>query len=339
MLRKPSLAFVVGTLAACASVDDPVASDHGELIEKDSPARPDSLILPGAFFPESIAIAKDGALFTGNPTNGEIVTFAAGSNEAKSFVAAGVNTGTFGMKVDDARGVLWACDVDLTPAATPSHLRAFRLEDGTMERSIEVPTGGACADIAIGPSGVLYVTDIFRSTVMRLQPDATTFEADWCTSPLFAGSDPNNPLKLGGIDFVLKNGDEALFVDKRDSGDLFRIPIVNGACGAPLKLKLDRPLPLNDGIRAIDFDNVLVTINAKTPEALAAPGPIPGALVNVRVKGTTGKVDVIDDTLDQPTGVVIEGKWAWVSEGQILRLSGIDKTAPRLPFKLRRVRL
>ncbi|HEU4534817.1 MAG TPA: hypothetical protein VFS00_11890, partial [Polyangiaceae bacterium] len=225
----------------------------------------------------------------------------------------------------------------------PSHLRAFRLSDGAMAASFEVPPGGACADIAVAKDGTLYVTDAFRSTIMRLPPNATALEASWCTSPLFAGNDPQNPVKVGGLDVVQRHGRRALFVDKRDTGNLFRIAIVDGPngeqCAPPVDLQLDAPLPFNDGLRALDFDTVLVTVNAKTPEAVAAGGPIPGALLRVDVSGGRGHVSVVDDTLDQPTGVVIDGKDAWVSEGQILRLIGVDATPPNLPFKLRRVSL
>lgn len=329
------VALLGGGIFGCTPSDDPGRVRSGTEEQVKTPTTVD---LPGAFFPESIALSTGGTLYTGNPSNGEIDLVATSTGTVGVFVPAGVNKGSFGLKFDDARQVLWVCDVDLVGGA-PSNLRAFRATDGQLDKSFELPAGGGCADITIGAGGVLYVTDIFRSTIMRLEPNAPALEADWCTSPLFAGSDPANPLKVGGIDAVSKDGHERLFVDKRDSGDLFTIEVDGGACKPPVKLAVDKPLPFNDGIRAVDFDTVLVTVNATTLDAVATGGPITGALLSVKVDGERGRVTVVRDSLDQPTSVVIDQGAAWVSEGQILRFAGIDRTPPNLPFKLRRVPL
>ena len=61
---------------------------------------PSELELPGAFFPESITAAPNGALFVSSLVTGEIVRFAPGSHMAETFVAEDVNVGTAGVMAD-----------------------------------------------------------------------------------------------------------------------------------------------------------------------------------------------------------------------------------------------
>ncbi|HTE45385.1 MAG TPA: hypothetical protein VK636_09100 [Gemmatimonadaceae bacterium] len=297
--------------------------------------------LPGTYFPESINSAPDGTLFTGNPTTGEIVKFAPYSSQAVTFVPPGITKGSFGMAVDAVRRFLWVCDVDTTPAATGSSLKAFRLADGGLAHSYPLPTGGGCADIAIGRDLTLYVTDTYLGTIMRLRSPDAQLEASWCTDPRFSThTDPKDPLVLNGIAYASDGFREYLFSNKRDSGEIFRVRIdVQGQCTDATKIALDAPLVFSDGIRALDKDTLLVAVNASSAAAVAAGGPILGSLLRATLHGDAGHVEVIDDQLDQPTSLAIVGRDAWVSEGQILRLTGVDLTPPTLPFKIRRIHL
>src|SRR4051794_40605618 len=128
---------------------------------------PSVLSLPGlAFFPESITAAPGGALFVSSLVTGEIVRFAPGSSEPKTFVADDVNVGTAGVMVDPKRNVLWACAVDLS-SQTESQLRAFDLQTGTLVASYLMPKGAVCGDIALARRDV-YVTDTLGGRILRL---------------------------------------------------------------------------------------------------------------------------------------------------------------------------
>jgi hypothetical protein len=332
-------------LTACSTPEADTASAADDLSEGalGRPPCPESLDLPGAFFPESIAVSAKGAFFAGNPNDGTIVTFDPGSTAARTFVPAGVNKGSFGLLVDDKRKVLWACDNDLSTSPTVSSLKGFDLSSGELVATHSLPPGSGCADMSLAGDGTMYLTDTFRATIMRLRPNQP-IEPSWCTNALFTAPDPSNPVVINGIAYVKKGGQEFLYTNKRDTGVLFRVPIEpapGGAknCGQPVAIELDAPIPFSDGLRLRDKDSILLTLNAASPEAVAAGGPIPGALVQIDVKGDAGHVTFVSDTLDQPSSVVLFGKDAWVSEGQILRLIGVDTSPVNLPFELRRVAL
>ena len=155
---------------------------------------PTALSLPGdAFFPESVAVAPNGALFVSSLVTGEIVRFRAGSAKPRTFVAADVNVGTAGVMVDPDRHVLWACAVDLS-FQTPSELRAFDLRTGALEASYEMPVGGLCADIALA-RGDVYVTDTGGGRIVRLagidrESAGGGALAVWSADPKLAGGGP-----------------------------------------------------------------------------------------------------------------------------------------------------
>lgn len=352
LARSATLFLASAALTAVACSEDPSGPDLGGGGKGDEPgpaadAEPGdvraTIALPGTFFPESVTAAPDGTLFTGNPTNGEIVRVRPGSDTAEVFVAAGVNKGSFGMAVDEATGVLWVCDVDLSPAQAGSNLKSFRLTDGGLEAAHPLPAGGGCADITIDREGTLYVTDTFRDVIMRLVPGGA-LEASWCADPAFVGGDdPQNPLTINGITHIQQGEHTALFTNRRDTGTLYRVMVVTGveaaSCGAAVPLTLDLPLILSDGIRAIDADTLLVAVNV-TPVSLATTDvPLVGAILQIDLTGDSGTGRMIADQLDQPTSIALVGDDAWIAEGQILRLIGVDDTGLNLPFVLRRLPL
>jgi hypothetical protein len=66
--------------------------------------------LPGpAFYPEGIAAASDGALYVGSIGTGAIGRFAPGAIDSEPFLASRAAFGVYGMAVDEANNLLWAC--------------------------------------------------------------------------------------------------------------------------------------------------------------------------------------------------------------------------------------
>jgi sugar lactone lactonase YvrE len=98
-----------------------------------------------------------------------------------------------GVRVDTARGVLWATTsgVPQAPGFVPrdsalASLLRIRISDGAIERRWTIPAvaaGHALGDLAVGPRGDVFVTDSYDPVVYRLRPGADTLES--FRSPLF----------------------------------------------------------------------------------------------------------------------------------------------------------
>jgi sugar lactone lactonase YvrE len=89
--------------------------------------------------------------------------------------------GGLGVKVDARRRLLWVISTT-TPEMRGwkagddrSMLAAYDLRDGRLVRRIDA-TPAMLNDLALLEDGSLFATDMGRSNVMRLAPDATTFE-------------------------------------------------------------------------------------------------------------------------------------------------------------------
>jgi len=285
-------------------------------------ARPATLALPGAYFPESITASREGALYVSSITSGEIVRFASPWAPAEVFVPAGVNLGTAGVAFDDARQVLWACAVDLT-FATPTALRAFSASDGSLVASYTVPDGGVCADIAFA-RGDVYITDTLLGLLFKLTTPAPCEAgggtlALWSADPAFRDA---GFLQINGIAF---DGARTLYTTNYSSGRLLRVTIQPGGSAGPAEvIQTSRALATLDGIRitAPFARSLFVTENT-------------GALSRIDISGNTAQVTTLG-TFDQPTSLVRVGRDLWVTEGQDLRLQGVDPTPVNLPFVVRR---
>lgn len=286
--------------------------------------QPATLQLPGTnFFPESIASSQTGTLYVASITTGEIVRSPRATRTVETFVPVGVNVGTAGVTFDDERRVLWACAVDLT-FATPTFLRAFAAADGALLASYEIPNGGVCADIVLANDDV-YITDTLLGLIFKL----TTPSCDqatggtlslWSADPAFRGE---GFLQINGIAF---DGDRTFYTTNYSTGDLLRVRIArNGTAEPATRITTPRVLSNPDGIRiaAPGTASLLVTENA-------------GALSRIDIRGTRSTITTLG-TFDQPTSVVRSGRDLWVTEGQVLRLQGVDPSPLNLPFSVRRL--
>jgi len=106
---------------------------------------------------------------------------------------SGVVGAMFGVRVDSVRGTLWATTsaaaqmVNYGPAdSTIAALLRIRISDGTIERRWNIPRtpqGHTLGDLAIGPSGDVFVTDSNEPVLYWLRSGADTLES--IRSPLF----------------------------------------------------------------------------------------------------------------------------------------------------------
>ncbi|GIJ48966.1 hypothetical protein Val02_58520 [Virgisporangium aliadipatigenens] len=323
MIKRFSAALTVLCAAfAVSAVAAPAAS-----AETRAP-RPDTLTIPGDnYYPESISAAAGGDLYVGSIVTGAVVRFRPGVWTSEEFLPAGTNIGTAGVLVDDARKVLWTCNIDLS-FQTPTSLRAFSLATGERVAEYVFPDRGVCADLAL-VGGAVFATDTTDPTaspalpgrILRLTTPSGTSAKNgtlsvWSADPLLTGGQAG--LQINGIAY---DGRGTVFVTNYSSGKLVKVRLsADGSAGAAAVIPLDRAFVNPDGIRMLDAYRLLVTEN-------------PGRLSTVDVR--TGVSTVVSDTVDQPTSVVRVGRDLWVAEGQVLRLQRGE--APRIPFTVRRV--
>jgi hypothetical protein len=224
------------------------------------------IALPGDdFYPEGIATdPESGDLYVASVYTGEIVKIASGSSTAERFVApapATLERGGFGLRVDNARGLLWACDSNLgaSPALPGGTLVGLDLDDASVVVRHELPAGSICNDIAIDASGGLYVTETGAGGVYHIDADdaLTPDSAElWLSVPEIA---PPMPGALGANGIALTGG--RMFIANTSAGTLVRVDpgaadpassvsvvsLTEGASSAALVLSgPDGVLPLSD---------------------------------------------------------------------------------------------
>jgi sugar lactone lactonase YvrE len=138
--------------------------------------------------PEGIAVdPATSTFYVGSIRKRTILAIGRGG-KARTFVPAGRDgiSGVLGLKVDAARGVLWAASwaSDGMEGYTKAdegraELTAFALADGSKRRRIAFSAGAGphlLNDIAIAPDGTLYVTDSIAGAVWRVPADRDVFE-------------------------------------------------------------------------------------------------------------------------------------------------------------------
>jgi sugar lactone lactonase YvrE len=302
MSIKPVLAALL-LFTACSGDDD-------------AAPQPDTLALPGmAYYPESLHADDAGTLYVGSLATGQLVAYDDGATLPRTIVAGGGAsgiTGLTGVHVHD--GDLWVCSVDTTFQRPTAIVRLS--VSGAVVATYPLAATQFCNDLEFDAGGTLYATDSFSGTILRLRPGASALES-WVTDPRFV------PASAGafGLDGIAIAGG-AIYVDKLDSGELFRIDAATGAI-TTIAVTLAGP----DGLRALD-DHTLLVVEGGA-----------GQLTRLALSGDIATATVVRTGLDQPTAVTVARGSAWVAEGQLGRLFAMPAQTPNLPFAVQRVDL
>lgn len=284
--------------------------------------------LPDGFFPESLAMAKDGSLFAGSATLSSIVRVAPGAVMAVPFVPAGSGgmMSVQGLLVDDASGRLFACSADLgvaKTAKTSSALLAFDLADGRLRGRWTLPGGGFCNDIARGPDRHLYISDTASSRVLKFDVTSSRLSV-WTSHPALGGAQFNG----NGIAFDGRN----LYLSTFSDGRLVRVPMQkNGRAGTPLALALPRPLAGADALRTIAPGRLLAFEND------IAGGN--GRLTLIDIADGEPRLSTFAEGLAEPVSGVTGKDKVIVLESQFRKLFGAQKGVAPAPFALRTIAL
>ena len=279
---------------------------------------------PVRFFPEGVALDRDGNFYLGSMYLGVIYKANAESEDAVPFIHAGSNdlVSVLGMYAEDGDGsdanpgTLWVCSSDAGNSSrsgtAPVALKAFNLKTGAPTGSWawpaptpadpDAPTGihGFCNDITLDAEGNVYATDSWYPRILRLAKAGRTSATpltEWVKDDEFG----TTRWHLNGID--VDQATRTLYVVENNPGHLWRIPInTNGSPGPVTEVTTTPTLRAPDGLKVI------------APNLLAT-GEGSGVSL-VKVAGNTGTVTEVFQGLDGIATLALHQASAWIVENQ-----------------------
>lgn len=272
------------------------------------PPVPQVVISGGEIEPESITSTKNGTLFIGSMKARIIYRAQPGAAVADAWIQPPEGLlSYYGISADEPSNTLWACSGDyyksLTPEPPTSAIYAFDLKTGALKERYPLSTRGTvCNDVAVGPDGTAYVTEMNKMEVWRLKKGAHALE-------LWAGNGGFGP--TGGLlDGIAVVGNRVI-VGAIRAHKLFSVPIESGGkAGAITEVKLDGAFQSPDGIRPFGKDGLLIMAGGK--------------LSHVVLNGNTGKVTVLKEGFQNGAPcVTVVGTTAYV-------LTGMQAKAPQV---------
>lgn len=203
---------------------------------------PTTIALPaGPAYPNGIAVAPDGTIFTGFVTSGRIVRKRPGQDWDTFFAGSDAIYAATSLRLDAGRKLLWGTSPDfLTEGRAPRPNRLFALDadTGAIRRLVDFPAQSFANDTAIEPDGAVLVTDSFVGRVLRLRPGAARFEV--------AAMHPDLAPPPGGVGVagIARAPDGRLVLSNFGTGKLYAV----GRDGTVQPIRLPRLLANPDGL-------------------------------------------------------------------------------------------
>jgi sugar lactone lactonase YvrE len=243
--------------------------------------------------PESVTSSKDGSIFFGSTSKGNVYRATPGAATAEVWIQAAATglTNVLGVLADDKANILWVCTNPTggrgTPASGQTALRAFDLMSGAPKGTWPFPNGGLCNDIAIAADGTAYATDTNGRRVLRLKPGSAGLDV-WVADP-----------QLNGVDGIaVLNG--SVYMNLFFSGKLFRSTVQpDGTAGPLTEIESSMPFTRPDGLRTTDSNKLL-----------QAEGG--GRLTEITINDKRGEVRVLGEGFTGATAVTQIGASAFV---------------------------
>jgi sugar lactone lactonase YvrE len=289
----------------------------------DAPLPPaDTVLLPGTFFPESVNATADGTLYITSIANGSVLQVGPDGRTRTTLIPAEAAQpfGKLGVLVDERNDDLYVCT--LNTATFASALRRYDVHSGAQEAELALANGGVCNDLAQDAAGNVYITDSFFG-LQRLPAGGSALEV-WASNDLFvaahAGAFAVNGIALDG---------DHLIVGNLDKGILVQVPIESdGTAGTPVEIA-GVTLTAPDGIRLAAPGKLLVAESGA--DALSE--------VVIDAVAHTGTRTLLSNRLDRPSSVAVASGAAFIADGQVGRLFGLDPTPVNAPFLVERLPL
>jgi sugar lactone lactonase YvrE len=250
----------------------------------------DPILLPAPdYYPEGIAAnLATGDLYIGSVLNGTILEVANSFTEVEPVpfvppVPEVLERGAFGLRVDNARRILWVCDSNLgaTPARPGGTLVGINTGDGSLAVRHELPADSLCNDILVDPSGAIFLTESRFGGIYRIDPElaltensATLWLEDAALAPTVPGQFGANGIALAGSRLFISNTSAGTLVrvDPNDPFPEFTVSVVTLSENDVSPVALSGP----DGVWALSDTQLLVVENG-------TGGPGSGRLIEVRL--------------------------------------------------------
>jgi sugar lactone lactonase YvrE len=294
-------------------------------------SRPVLSLPDSSFYPEGMDYdARTGRYYVASVRHRTIAEVTPGRSTRELWPRGRADLGAIlGVRVDTARGVLWATTSGLRQTAgwapgdsAIAALLRIRIADGAVERRWDLPPsarGHTLGDLAVGPAGDVWLTDSNEPVLYRLRPGADTLEQ--VTSRLFRSLQGLAPAPDG----------RALYVADYSHG-LLR---VDPATGTVTRLE-DAPGSTALGCDGIAWDRgaIVAVQNGVAPARIMRFVLDPAGRRIVRAE----LLDRNSAVADEPTiGAVVGRRFVYVANSQWekyddngVRKPGIALTAPVL---------
>lgn len=313
-----ALVCVNGCMDQEESVELRSGGGHGHHCELDA------IELPGSsLYPEGItADRQTGTLYLGSMAEGSLSRIRPCKTELEVVAAPGSFRNVVGVAWDSRRDAVWVCNTDLG-FASPPRLELVDPDDGSVIASHDFGAIGFCNDITFVKRDVL-ATDSLGHRIVRVAADDVLDDTPvetWAAPPEF---DAGPGFSLNGLAY---DGKHALYVAYIPTGSIFRAEVDHGDYAGVTELELDAALAGPDGL--------YVGWTGKHELVLVESGT--HRISSIELDGDAGTLEVLDDELDFPTTAAKLGDSAWVLEGKLDHLFGIDPSPVDLPFRIVRV--
>jgi sugar lactone lactonase YvrE len=228
----------------CLALVLPGCSDSGDNVAAPEPLLERYTLNSQDSVPEGIAFDAVDRNFYATSLQGGSITRVAADGTESLFRQPDNSVSLGGVKVDEARRLLWVCATDVD--GTGDRVWVYDLASGTLENDFSLgalATDGGCNDLVLDDDGNAYVTDPVNPNVYRLDP-ATGEGEVFATDGRFADI-TGAGLGLNGIE-ITPDGD-TLIVAKFAPPTLFRVPVPDPREVRAIALSGDS-LPSPDGL-------------------------------------------------------------------------------------------
>ncbi|NHC35792.1 gluconolaconase [Scytonema millei] len=280
-----------------------------------TPAREETRIgLPNGFqYPNGIARASNGTLYVGSVTSGKILQVRPNGRIETLFPGSHEIFAANSLRLDEQRGILWGASSDFLGVRgadgkvtrRPHRIFALDIRTGKVLRVILMPDGGFGNDMAIDPTGGVYLTDSNRPRIHYLAPGAKQLQV-WAEDERLR----SQPIGLAGIARAT-NG--IVVVGLFSGGRLFKVTPSPQGKPQVAAISLQRSIENPDGMVFAPDGSLLVL------EGAIASGN--GRLLRIRdILAPASKpkaIEVLADKMESPVNLTVAGRQIWVTESRI----------------------